>query len=119
MPETKYYVCSLAPQRRVLPFSTRPRVRDLRLIWQELEEKHKLLSITLEAVYIDLAASRSIVGIQPKPVFYPLFNSLENQTGNTILVFHDKKIEPTAEAISGTVMVETGETPFHNNQPTS
>ncbi len=86
-------------------------LEDLRAVWQEatLEEKHKLLSIMLEAVYIDLAASRSIVGIQPKPVFYPLFNSLENQTGNTILVFHGNKIEPTSEGNSSTVMVETGE----------
>ncbi len=86
-------------------------LEDLRSVWQEatLEEKHKLLSIMLEAVYIDLAASRSIVGIQPKPVFYPLFNSLENQSGNTISVFHGKKIEPTVEADSSTVMVETGE----------
>ena len=64
----------------------------------------------IEAVYIDLAASRSIVGIQPKPVFYPLFNSLENQSGNAISVFHDKKLEPNMKPGSSTVMVETGET---------
>lgn len=63
----------------------------------------------IEAIYIDLAASRSIVGIQPKPVFYPLFNALENQTGNTVSVFHDKKIEPTVEAGPSTVMVKTEE----------
>ncbi len=79
-----------------------------RLTFRNREEKHKLLSIMLEAVYVDLAASRSIVGIQPKPVFYPLFNSLENQSGNAISVFHDKKTEPNISG-SGTVMVETGE----------
>ena len=72
------------------------------IFWQG----HKIM---LEAVYIDLAASRSIVGIQPKPVFYPLFNFLENQTENTISVFHDKKIEPPSTVGSSTVMVETGE----------
>ncbi len=85
-------------------------LEDLRAVWKEatLEEKNQLLSIMLDAVYVDLAASRSIVGIQPKPVFYPLFNSLENQTGNAISVFHDKKTEPNVSG-SGTVMVETGE----------
>jgi DNA invertase Pin-like site-specific DNA recombinase len=86
-------------------------LENLGTIWQGaiLEEKHKLLSLMLEAVYVDLAASRSIVGIQPKPVFYPLFNALENQTGNNITVFHGKKIEPTINIGSSTVMVETGE----------
>jgi len=42
-------------------------------------------------------------------VFYPLFNALENQTGNNITVFHGKKIEPTINIGSSTVMVETGE----------
>jgi len=50
-------------------------LESLGLIWEKatLEEKHRLLIGMLEAVYIDLAASRSIVGIQPKPPFYPLF----------------------------------------------
>ena len=85
-------------------------LEDLRSVWKEatLEEKHKLLSIMLEAVYVDLAASRTIVGIQPKPVFYPLFNSLENQSGNAISVFHDKILEPNIVPGSSTVLLETG-----------
>jgi site-specific DNA recombinase len=84
-------------------------------IWDKatLEEKHRLLTIMFEAVYLDLAASRSVVGIQPKPVFYPLFKSLQNQTENKITIFcndNGKKIEPAFNTDSSTVMVETGET---------
>jgi hypothetical protein len=89
-------------------------LENLGTIWQgaTLEEKHKLLSLMLEAVYVDLAASRSIVGIQPRPAFYPIFNSLENQADNKIIVFYannGKKIEPVSKTGSSTVMVETGE----------
>jgi len=83
-------------------------------VWDKatLEEKHRLLSIMLEAVYVDLAASRSVVGIQPKPVFYPLFKSLQNETGNRITVYHAEnghKMKPAINADSSTVVVETGE----------
>jgi DNA invertase Pin-like site-specific DNA recombinase len=52
-------------------------LESLGLLWEKatLEEKHRLLAGMLEAVYVDLAASRSIVGIQPKPPFNPLFES--------------------------------------------
>jgi hypothetical protein len=60
----------------------------------------------LEAVYVDLAVSRSIVGIQPKAPFYPLFESLKNQANNKIIVFTGKPVD--GSTIS-TLMVETGE----------
>ena len=83
-------------------------------LWEKatLAEKHRLLSIMLEAVYVDLAASRSIVGIQPKPAFYPLFRSLQNHAENQITVFFNDnkgKIESLLKQNSSTVMVETGE----------
>jgi site-specific DNA recombinase len=89
-------------------------LENLGTIWQgaTLEEKHKLLSLMLEAVYVDLVASRSIVGIQARPAFYPIFNALENQADNKIIVFcanNGKKIEPVLATGSSTVMVETGE----------
>jgi hypothetical protein len=65
-----------------------------------------------QAVYVDLVASRSIVGIQPRPAFYPIFNALENQADNKIIVFcanNGKKIEPAGKTDSSTIMVETGE----------
>ena len=83
-------------------------------LWEKatLAEKHRLLSIMLEAVYVDLAASRSIVGIQPKPAFYPLFKSLQNHAENQITVFFNDnkgKIESLLKQNSSTVKVETGE----------
>lgn len=64
-------------------------LESLGLIWERatLEEKHRLLAGMLEAVYVDLAASRSIVGIQPKPPFYPLFETLRHEPGNKVTVF--------------------------------
>jgi site-specific DNA recombinase len=89
-------------------------LENLKPIWGKatLEEKHRLLKVMLDAVYIDMASKRSIVGIQPKPTFYPLFKALENQADNKITVFWDKKgkkIEPPNKYDSSTVMVETGE----------
>ncbi len=83
-------------------------------IWDKatLAEKHKLLSMMLDCVFVDLAASRSVVGVQPKPAFYPLFKSLQNQKDNKITVYYtenNKKIESPIKYDSSTVMVETGE----------
>jgi len=77
-------------------------------LWEvgTLEEKHTFLSGMLEAVYVDLVGSRSIVGIQPKAPFYPLFESLKNQADKKIIVFTNK---PVDEAQISTVKVETGE----------
>jgi hypothetical protein len=38
-----------------------------------------LLSGMLEAIYIDLVDSRSVVEIQPKPSFYALFEALKQK----------------------------------------
>ena len=83
-------------------------LENLGALWEvaTLEEKHTLLSGMLEAVYVDLAASRSIVGIQPKAPFYPLFESLKNQANNKIIVFTAKPVDGST---TSTVMVETGE----------
>ncbi|UCG54550.1 MAG: hypothetical protein JSV32_08250 [Dehalococcoidia bacterium] len=67
----------------------------------------------IEAVYIDLAASRSIVGIQPKPPFYNLFGSLKHVLDNKVIIFRPGVIQK--ETGSGNAqepdytMVETGE----------
>jgi site-specific DNA recombinase len=90
-------------------------LESLSLIWQNatLEEKHKLLSGMLEAVCIDLAANRSIVGIQPKPPFYPLFESLKRNPDNKVITYNPGEFYTEKE--TGSVlepdfgMVETGE----------
>ena len=52
-----------------------------------MEEKHRLLAGMLEAVYVDLAVSRSVVGIQPKTPFYPLFESLKHKPESKVTLF--------------------------------
>jgi len=54
-------------------------LESLGLIWDRatLEEKHRILTGMLEAVYVDIGEKKSIVGIQPKSAFYPLFESLK------------------------------------------
>lgn len=60
------------------------------IIWKKatLEEKHDLLTTMLEAVNIDLATTRSIVGIQPKPAFYALFDSFTQKPDSKVTVFN-------------------------------
>jgi len=58
----------------------------------------------LVAVYVDLAGSRSIVGIQPKPPFYPLFESLRQKPES-----EEKLTGPGVSLKPDFGMVETGE----------
>ena len=91
-------------------------LENLGVIWDKatLEEKHRLLRTMLEAVYVDLAASRSIVGIQPKGPFYPLFDSLKRVPENKVMIFRPGEVEQRKtgsscdrEPVCG--LVETGE----------
>ena len=50
------------------------------------EERHQLLTIMLDAVYVDMK-SAEVVGVKPKPEFLPLFNLKEPvRSGKTVLV---------------------------------
>jgi len=53
--------------------------QNLVTVWEKaaLGEKHRPISCIFEAVYVDMVASRSIVGIQPKPSFYPIFDAFK------------------------------------------
>ena len=57
-----------------------------------LEEKNGLLVSMLEAVYLDLVATRSVVGIIPKPPFYQLFESLLDKSGSNVRVFKPEQL---------------------------
>ena len=51
-----------------------------------LEERHQLLSMMLDAVYVDMAQGL-VLGLKPKPEFLPLFNLGEPvTTGDAELV---------------------------------
>jgi hypothetical protein len=91
-------------------------LENLGVIWERatLDEKHRLLRMMLEAVYVDLAASRSIVGIQPKGPFYPLFDSLKRLPDNKVLIFRPGEVEErktgsSCEPEPDCGLVETGE----------
>ena len=97
-------------------------LENLGLIWEKatLEEKHRLLSGILDAVYIDLMSTRSIVGLFPKPPFCSLFQSMRQKLGSNVIVFTP---DQSGESVVGTQkenapvgsgremvgMVETGE----------
>jgi hypothetical protein len=76
------------------------------------EEKHRLLSGMMEAIYIDLVASHSIVGIQRKLPFYNLFESLKHMPDNKVIIsrpgIKQKETGPSFPR-PDYAMVETGE----------
>ncbi len=75
-----------------------------------LEEKHSLLLNMLDAVYLDLAERRSVVGILPKGPFYPLFLSLKDDPDAGVRVFDpDNGQGLLKEPLVNCGMVETGE----------
>ena len=57
-------------------------------LWEEatLSERRKLLLTMLEAVYVDTVDQKSIVSIQPKPAFQPLFEIAETRKGSDIVL---------------------------------
>ena len=44
-----------------------------------MEERHQLLTMMLDAVYVDMAQGL-VLGLKPKPEFLPLFNLSEPVT---------------------------------------
>ena len=88
-------------------------LESLGLIWGRATDEEKYRRGMIEPVYIDLAASRSIVGIQPRPPFYNLFESLKYVPDNKVTIFSPcVKQKETGSGITQEpdyTMVETGE----------
>jgi hypothetical protein len=89
-------------------------LENLGTVWgaASLEEKHSLLLGMLDAVYLDLAQSRSVVGILPKSPFYPLFQSLKDDPEAKVKVFDPEQQDRGLHLESpdeNCGMVETGE----------
>ena len=61
---------------------------ELATLWQEadLGERCRLLKAMLEAVYVDTVDQKSIVSIQPKPAFQPLFEISETREGSDVVL---------------------------------
>ena len=78
-------------------------LESLGLIWHKAtsEEKHRLLAGMLEAIYIDPIASRSIVGLQPKPAFRALFELLRQNPESNVTAYAP---ESSGEKITDSVL---------------
>ena len=65
-----------------------------------LEERHQLLIMMLDAVYVDMAQGL-VLGLKPKPEFLPLFNLGEPvTTGDSELVTGGMEQGPTAQQLT-------------------
>jgi len=87
-------------------------IENLGNIWESatLEEKHKLLTTMLDAVYVDLLTSGRIVGLLPKPAFYRLFESLKRKPDAKVIIFNPQEKENALESTGRVLgLVETGE----------
>jgi site-specific DNA recombinase len=66
-------------------------LRNLPRLWSKAnqEEKHKLLSTMLEAIYVDAKKNKSIVAIRPKPPFKPVFQVAASKKGSNIRILNE------------------------------
>ncbi len=82
-------------------------IMNLPKLWAEanMEEQRKLLLTMLDAVYVEVKQTKSIVAVKPKPPFKPVFQVAATKEGSKIRIIN--------EPIEGTSVfqVETGEAP--------
>ena len=65
-----------------------------------MEERHQLLSMMLDAVYVDMTQGL-VLGLKPKPEFLPLFNLGEPvTTGDSELVTGGMEQSPTTQQLN-------------------
>lgn len=65
-----------------------------------MEEKNRLRVTMLEAVYLDLVAGKSVVGIVPNTPFRPLFESLLEKPGASVRVYKSNLAESDASPLA-------------------
>ncbi|MFC2008026.1 hypothetical protein ACFLVB_05495 [Chloroflexota bacterium] len=80
-------------------------ILDMPKLWigANQEEKRKLLLSMLDAVYVDAKKTKSVIAIQPKPPFKPVFQVAASRKGSDIRILN----EPLEG--SSVFLVETGE----------
>jgi len=80
-------------------------VQDLRKLWAgaNLDERRRLLTSILDAVYVDTRQTKSVVATRPKPPFRPVFRVAASREGSGIRIIN----EPLDG--SSVFLVETGE----------
>ena len=52
-----------------------------------------MLTVILEAIYVDIWATLSVVGIQPEPRSYPLFQLLKQDEDSKVIIFDPNQLE--------------------------
>ncbi len=74
-------------------------LEDLPKLWKraDLSERRKILTLMLEAVYVECKEEKRIVGIRPKPAFRPIFEIAETKlrSGITLIKDIDKNKAPS------------------------
>ena len=67
-------------------------IESLGALWEKAnaEERRKILLGMLDAVYLDLAQGKGLVGLSPKPVFRALFESTESKENATLHLLKTK-----------------------------
>ena len=63
-------------------------VENLPRLWEDskLTERRTLLSLNLDADYVDHVEERSIVVMKPKPAFQPLFEVANTREGSNVIL---------------------------------
>jgi hypothetical protein len=83
-------------------------LENLGVIWANasMGKKYRLLTIMLDAVYLDLLATCRVVGILPKPIFYPLFETEKQRPEAKITKFKPDDEKDYHHAMVGLVETE-------------
>jgi len=78
-------------------------IENLKALWEKAtaEERRKILMGMLDAVYVDLAEGKGLVGVSPKPVFKPLFESAESKQGATVRLIEKRTPDPFESGVDG------------------
>ena len=63
-------------------------------LWEQadLSERHGILKTMLDTVYIDVVSTKAVVGVVPKPAFYPLFAALHQRPEAGVYVASPERI---------------------------
>jgi hypothetical protein len=72
-------------------------------LWDKanLEERRKLLTAMLDAVYVDMKEAKAIVAIQPKAPFRPIFDVATTKEGSgVVLLKQSPELDPKADLCS-------------------
>ncbi len=66
-------------------------LEEIPILWQEANqgERRKLLTVMLEAVYVDTVEERAIVALIPKPAFRALFQITTTRAGSDVVLINE------------------------------